>query len=143
MAKQVYGIGYYGREPTQLRDMAIALDAIVFDIRLSPRSRDPRWGKANLSAVLLDRYRHVKALGNVNYKGGAIKLRDFQAGVEAILMSPKCVILMCVCKHSKHCHRSVIGQQLIRSGFAYSELGGAEAQFNPAARRAFQMSFQL
>ena len=98
--------------------LAECLDAIVFDVRFSPFSRNPEWSGKRLSALLGRRYRHVKALGNANYKnGGDIELVDFAGGLAMIDASPKPVMLMCVCSKWHSCHRTVIAEKLRALGF--------------------------
>lgn len=143
MATQVYGIGYSGRTPDEIKALAEALDATVFDVRFSPRSRVPHWSGKRLSALLGTRYQHVRAFGNANYKGGPIAIVDFEAGLRLILESPKSVILMCVCKNPAICHRTTIGSKLSGAGFQFTELNGPGAQMNPTARRARQIAMDL
>jgi uncharacterized protein (DUF488 family) len=120
--KQVYTIGYSGRQPQHLLNLAARIDAVIYDIRFSPRSRVPAWNGRALAAAWGDRYRHVGTLGNKNYKGGDIELVDYEAGKAAIAASPKPVILMCVCADPAICHRTFIAQLLRRDGFAVEEL---------------------
>jgi len=74
--RRAFTAGYAGRRPEALARLAERLDLTVFDVRFSPTSRDPRWRRPHLEKLLGDRYRHVGALGNVNYKGGPILLAD-------------------------------------------------------------------
>lgn len=115
MSKQtVYTFGYTGRQPQELAAIAASLDALVIDVRYSPFSRNHIWNKKQLVALLGDRYRHVKALGNENYKGGPIKLLDPQAGVREVsaLLDTQPVILTCVCQNVNWCHRKVAAELL-------------------------------
>lgn len=121
MTQRVYTIGYGGRKPSEIKQIAEALDAIVFDIRFSPRSRNPQWAGKNVKALLGDRYHHVREFGNRNYKGGAIELVDFDAGRGLIEDSSRPVILMCVCKDPACCHRTTIAEQLRAEGFEVEE----------------------
>lgn len=100
MTNKIYTIGYTGRKPQEIKEIVERLDAILLDIRFAPRSRVPRWAKKNLITLIgEDRYQHLKALGNVNYKsGGPIQFVDFEAGRAAIEASDKPVVLMCGCK---------------------------------------------
>lgn len=110
----VYTFGYTGRQPQELAAIAASLDALVVDIRFSPYSRNHLWNKRALLGVLGNRYQHLKALGNENYKGGPIKLLDPQAGVAAIRpwLSERPIILICVCKEVAWCHRKVAAELL-------------------------------
>jgi uncharacterized protein (DUF488 family) len=123
MTQQVYTIGYGGRTPAEIEQLAQDLDATVFDIRFSPRSRDPRWSRKQLGELLDSRYRHVRELGNVNYKGGPIELVDFDAGRELIEQSDRPVILMCVCRDPRICHRTVVAHRLREAGLSVTEIG--------------------
>ena len=123
MTLKVYTIGYSGRKPGQILDLAEELDAIVFDIRFSPRSRIPHWNGSSLSQLLGKRYCHVKAFGNRNYRGGSIAIVSYNVGKSKIAASEKAVILMCVCKDAQRCHRTLIAEWLKRDGFEVEELG--------------------
>jgi uncharacterized protein (DUF488 family) len=122
MTDRVYTIGYSGRKPAEILEIARDLDATVFDVRFSPRSRVPHWTRGRLEALLGDRYRHVRALGNRNYRGGPTDLVDFPAGLELIRESNRPVILMCACKDPAFCHRSTIAEKLRRAGMEVTEL---------------------
>lgn len=108
MPNKLYTLGYTGLKPERLKAIAEQLDAVVADIRYSPRSRVPYWNAGPLARLLGDRYQNVKALGNVNYAGGGpIKLSNPEAGAKAIkhLIKHHAVILLCACKEVAHCHR--------------------------------------
>lgn len=123
MTNKVYTIGYTGRKPESIKEIVTTLGATLLDIRLSPRSRVPHWNEGPLRALLGDRYRHVRALGNVNYKaGGPIQILDYAAGVAAILQHPRPVVLMCACKDVHTCHRGTVANLLREEGFAVQEL---------------------
>ena len=123
MTQRVYTLGYSGRSPAEIRQFAEGLDAIVFDVRFSPRSRVPHWSRKRLSEFLGDRYQHVRALGNRNYRSGPIELEDFPAGLALIQDSERPVILMCACRDSASCHRTTIAGMLREIGMEVSELG--------------------
>ena len=123
MTQRVYTLGYSGRKPAEILQIAEELDATVFDVRFSPRSRVPHWSRKRLTEFLGDRYRHVRALGNRNYRGGPIELEDFPAGLELIQDSERPVILMCACKDPAICHRSTIADMLRGVGLEVAELG--------------------
>ena len=143
MTVQVYGIGYSGKQPQDIHRLALQMDAVVFDVRLSPRSRRPEWNKGRLQTLLGDRYVHVRELGNENYKGGPVKIADFDAGLEMVKKSPKPVILMCVCSKPAKCHRRDIGRMLSLRGFTFTELNGPGSTLTAAGREQRQMKFAL
>jgi uncharacterized protein (DUF488 family) len=112
----IYTIGYSGWKPEQLRDTIHALGAVLVDVRFSPRSRQPQWAGGNLAKLVgAGSYRHLKALGNENYKnGGPIKLVDTQAGVAALapILAERPVVLLCGCKDHHTCHRTTAAHAL-------------------------------
>jgi len=80
---------------------------MVADIRFSSRSRIPDWNGSRLQKLLGERYRHLPALGNRNYKGGPIEFVDLPTGVVEVgeLLKQQPVILLCVCADVQRCHR--------------------------------------
>lgn len=138
MTQQAYGIGYSGRSLTDIHRLALQLDADVFDVRFSPRSRNWQFSGRNLQDKLGDRYRHVQAFGNRNYKGGPIEIADFEAGLQQVLDSHRPVILMCVCGDPNRCHRTTVGRMLRERGIAYTELGGKGHLIDAQGRIALQ-----
>ena len=105
----LYTIGYTGLKIEKLKQWAEDHNALIVDIRLSPRSRAPQWNKGKLSAALGDLYHHIPALGNINYKGGPIQLKDPASGIQQVqqlLTGGKSVVLMCVCADVTTCHRT-------------------------------------
>ena len=124
---QVYTFGYSGRKLSDLVTLAEELDATVFDIRYSPRSRAPQWNKSSLMAALGDRYRHCRDFGNINYRGGPIELVNYEAGKQAIEQSDRAVILMCMCKDLRSCHRNHVAERLAAEGFKVKEVAPARA----------------
>ena len=122
----VYTLGYSGRTPQQIEALVESLDATLFDVRFSPRSRLPQWCAKQLRSLLGDRYHHVREFGNANYKSaGPVELVDFAAGAAAIITWGsiyRSVILMCVCSDPAQCHRTVIAGLLRANGFQVTEL---------------------
>lgn len=120
----IYLAGYTGHKPERLRELAMALDAIVCDIRFAPRSRVPHWNKEPMEKLLDSRYRWVHAFGNRNYKGGPVDLVDPTRGLEIVeaIANQQNVILLCACAQTQHCHRKEVGALLAREGYPVSEL---------------------
>ena len=120
-----YTFGYAGQSVEVLQSRLDELGARVVDIRLSPCSRQPGWSKAELSEHLGERYRHVPALGNVNYKSGEpIQIANLELGLK-ILTAPIAAIpsvLLCGCRHYAGCHRAVVADALNAEGYAVQEL---------------------
>ena len=119
---KVYTFGYGGRSVDELLELAEQLDAVIFDVRYSPRSRAPQWNRSHLQAVFGESYRHLRDFGNVNYRGGPIQIVDYEAGKAAIEACNRNVILMCVCKDVHTCHRTFLAQRLKQEGFEVHEL---------------------
>ena len=107
MRHKLYTYGYSGRTPHELQTLAEQLEAVVADIRFSPRSRIPDWSGGRLQKLLGDRYRHLPALGNRNYRGGPVEFVDLATGVVEVgeLLRQRPVILLYVCADVQRCHR--------------------------------------
>jgi len=107
----LYTVGYTGLTPAALLATASALNAVIADIRIAPRSRNPVWNKKWLLEAWGPHYIHVSELGNRNYKGefgeGTL-LVDVETGVTRIadLLARQPVILMCACVDAASCHRT-------------------------------------
>ncbi|MCZ7547396.1 MAG: DUF488 family protein [Anaerolineae bacterium] len=82
----IYTFGTQRRRLAELVALVHDLDALVVDVRLAPRSRVREWNQAVMAAALGDRYLHVGALGNLNYKtaGTPVRLCDMEAGIAAL-----------------------------------------------------------
>lgn len=105
----IYTIGYSGSTIEDLRKFSRSLHATIVDVRMSPYSRNADFKGENLRYELGDSYTHLAALGNVNYKGGPIKIKNPHLGIdeiERLLSKRPSVILMCMCKDHNICHRS-------------------------------------
>lgn len=128
MTDRVYTIGYSGRKPEEIKQLLKDHDAVLFDIRFSPRSRVPYWNAGPFRQLLGDSYRHVKELGNKNFKDhdAGIELVDFEAGVALIAASKKPVFLMCGCPDPEHCHRTAAAALLRERGYDVEEVAPPE-----------------
>lgn len=115
MLQSLYTFGYSGQQPEDLLALAEQLDAVVADIRFSPRSRIPQWNGGRLAKLLGDRYHHLPALGNRNYKGGPVEIVDLEAGLAQVadLLVHQPVILLCVCADIQHCHRRLAAETIV------------------------------
>jgi len=143
MQHDVFGIGYSGRAPVEIHRLALQLNAVVVDIRLSPRSRKPGWNKGRLTTMLGDRYLHLPELGNLNYKGGDILLKDPDVGIAVVVreLEHRAVILMCVCGELQKCHRLVVANLLKDRGVRFTEIGNAPLAVTASGRLARQLNF--
>ncbi len=122
----IYTIGYSGRSLRSIVEIAEALDATLVDIRFSPASRNPDFSGKRLREALGERYVHLKAFGNENYRNdGPIKLVDPDAGVEALKAIGGAVLLMCVCAQYHTCHRRAVAEFLRGEGCEVAEFSAA------------------
>jgi uncharacterized protein (DUF488 family) len=92
--------------------LAEQVDALVVDIRFSPRSRIAHWSGGRLAKLPGNRYYHLPALGNRNYKGGPVDIVDLEGGMAqvAALLARQPVILLCVCSDLHRCHRLLVAE---------------------------------
>ena len=115
---ELYTMGYRaGWTPETLRMTMRESNAMLCDIRYMPHSRwHPEWNQGTLAKQFGSRYRHIKALGNRNYKnpGAPIDIVDLDDGIRQIevLLSQFCyVIAMCGCPQLGQCHRSIVAHE--------------------------------
>ena len=116
----IYAFGYTGRHLSTIAESLAKADAMLLDIRYSPRSRAPMWNRKNLESVLGDRYLWAgDTLGNRLYRTDDIEIVDLSAGLELIvsLAAKRPVALMCVCASLDGCHRAVITRALVAKGY--------------------------
>jgi hypothetical protein len=115
---RIYLCGYGGHCPERLLSLTEQLQAVVFDIRLSPTSRDERWRGESLQELLGERYIGNPAWGNKNrFNGGAIEIMDWKVGLQRFKLMigdrrPDAAILLCGCRSITECHRAVVGRRL-------------------------------
>jgi hypothetical protein len=116
--------GYTGRQVEQLPELLDFYEAVLADIRFAPVSRHLQWTRNYLSLMLKNRYRHVAALGNRNYKthGGAIQIHNLELGIRLIESWETNVILLCACAELEKCHRRVVKAELEKRGFETEEI---------------------
>lgn len=104
----LYTLGYSGWKPADLAATVERLDAVLWDIRMSPWSKSPQWQGHALRKLLGARYVHMQALGNANYKsGGPIDLANPRAAEEPArrVLERSPLILLCGCADVMRCHR--------------------------------------
>jgi len=115
----LYTFGYGMLGASVIIEQLVELGVAIYDIRFSPRSRVHKWRKPYLREWLGDSYRHLPALGNVNYNqpGQNIELADPATGVPLVaqpLREGKHIALMCVCKEHDECHRSDAADEVLK-----------------------------
>ena len=103
----------------QAGEVGVAHDALLADVRMSARARVPQWNQGPLQRVFGERYVHIKALGNANYKGAlgldaGIVLNQPERGVEwaTTALRSQSIILLCACKDYHECHRTTAAELL-------------------------------
>lgn len=104
----LYTYGYQGGNQAKLDDL-IKSGAILCDVRLKPFSRIPGYNGSEFQRRYGRQYLHIDDLGNENYKGGPVKLKNAQAGIDIvseIMATGRAVILMCACRDAATCHRT-------------------------------------
>ena len=94
----------------------------VVDVRYSPNSRNPDYRRGRLQAILQASglaYTHLPQLGNVNYKGGPIALKDPTAGLPKLQdmaaqawATGGAVCILCACRRPEGCHRRTVTDTL-------------------------------
>ena len=112
----LFTFGYASRSMDEIISLLEEKQAILADIRSSPRSRKPGFNRYALAGSLRDKYRHLPALGNVNYRNPdlPIFLRDEDLGLEGLarLLEKSNVVIMCGCKNLEKCHRLVVAEKM-------------------------------
>ncbi len=106
----LYTVGYSRLQPSDILRTAERLDALIADIRISPRSRVPVWNQKPLQAAWGQRYIYIPELGNRNYKGDygdGVVLDNPERGAAWVLalLEQQPVILLCACFDWQTCHR--------------------------------------
>ncbi|WP_326822842.1 DUF488 domain-containing protein [Streptosporangium sp. NBC_01756] len=134
----IVGIGYEGRDLESVVKDALAYDlARLIDVRLNPISRKPGLSKRRLAAAMADNgieYVHMPQLGNpkwnrAGFAGSAAQLAEARDTYAAHVASPEAeaamdeiaawaqkglVAVLCFEADERHCHRSVVLDQVRR-----------------------------
>ena len=111
----IHTLGYSGWNVDAVASLLERLDAVLVDVRMSPRSRNSDYSGKRLAERLGERYVHVRELGNSNYRGGPIRLVDFKAGalrVEELIDAGRTCVVMCACADVNICHRKHVAEAL-------------------------------
>ena len=130
MPNPIYTLGYAQWDIEEVEAQVKGLDAVLVDVRRSPNTTKPGFAKPDLQARFADRYVHLPAFGNVNYKDGPIELAAPDEGLQQIRALDRPPILMCGCQHPERCHRSVVAQRIA------DDLGGPIEHLQPPRERA-------
>lgn len=137
---RLFTFGYSARDFAEFRSQIARLDALVVDIRLSPRSRWREWTREHLEGALTTAYAHMGEFGNANYRSsGPVSLIAPERGiarVEALTLG-RPLVLLCACTRRNGCHRSDV------AGILRERLDLDDAGELFAPRFAPQRSIQL
>src|SRR5689334_20544967 len=109
-------LGYSGLRVETVKTFLVASGARLTDIRRVPYSRDQSWCREPLRGALGPAYVWLGwSLGNENWRSGPIKLADPEKGVGIVsaLLQVQPIVLCCVCRDWKTCHRR-LAAELIR-----------------------------
>jgi len=115
---ELYTVGYGAiKHIADLATVVKSRNLQLIDVRLSPRSRNPVWAGKNVAEVFGDHYTHIQDWGNLNYRGGPIKIKNIDQGHTALLNALKGrdgAVLMCMCASHGKCHRTTVSDWLCR-----------------------------
>lgn len=125
----IYTLGYARWSIDDVESVVDTLEAVLVDVRRSPRTTKPGFDKPALEARFGNRYVHVPALGNDNYKGGPIQIVDPERGRNEVRQLNHPPILMCGCASPQQCHRSTVATLLA------DQLGGTVKHLHPPTER--------
>jgi uncharacterized protein (DUF488 family) len=126
---RIYSLGYTGfRYEALIAFVRERPRLLLADVRLKPFSRfHPRWSRSHLQAALGTQYEWFEQLGNLNYKGGPITLKDPAIGIEMLRrrLDAHDLAIMCACRDPQHCHRSTITGLLEAEGWTVEQVSAS------------------
>lgn len=111
----IYTLGYSGWKIDDPVSALKELGAVLIDVRMVARSRNPAFNGTSLGRLLGDDYVWLREFGNRNYKGGPIEIVDFEAGaarVREVTGSSRAFVLLCGCPVLDSCHRKIVAEKL-------------------------------
>ncbi len=108
----IFTFTYAGRSSASLPEI-LGPDGVLFDCRMSPRSKVVEWNGAALRKLLGAQYVHASGFGNENFReaNAPTKLADPEPWIARALelhAAGKNVFLMCACKSRRGCHRDTV-----------------------------------
>lgn len=112
---KIYSFGYGGQKAAELTGWVRKHGAILVDVRFSPSSKDEQWRAKNLKDLLPDQYVHVQELGNENFRGTEIRIKDLSKGMMKVhgLLQRAPVVVMCACWNRATCHRTLVIRHMV------------------------------
>lgn len=124
MPPTIFTAGYTGIKIEALEAWLKAHNALMLDIRFSPRSMNPVYSRKQLEARLglgmgPGQYWPFSGLfGNRDYQTGGMRIADYPAGREILrAITVPAVLMLCGCKDATTCHRTVVANMLRADGF--------------------------
>lgn len=114
MATHVYTTGYGGHSVEDITELMVRFRARLVDIRFNPMSSRPEFNLKELRDRFGTNYLHLGAWGNENYKGGPIKIKDWEQGLRVLDIIRLPVLLMCSCREFETCHRYQVAERLLK-----------------------------
>ena len=114
----LYSAGYQRLDQSAFVAFVQRENLVVADLRLKPVSRNFEWNKNAMATLLGDHYVWIEELGNLNYRGGPIVLKDEAMGLAKLwaLLRRQSVVVLCVCADPAICHRTVVTKKLEAEG---------------------------
>ena len=137
MTRKVYEVGYQlAKSERYVASLMVDPAMLLIDTRLKPSSWRPEWKEDALRKKFGARYRTAgQFLGNLNYQGGPIVLKNPEAGIAGLvryLNEGHDLVLLCLCDDYAVCHRHVIVERLL------AQMPAVEIVHHMAAIRAAQ-----
>lgn len=114
---KLYTYGYHGGDLSRLTRL-MEQGAVLVDCRYQPFVQAPGWSRGELKERYGAQYIWMKALGNINYKGGPIQLANEREGVCRVrdgMTHGNTVVLLCACKDPATCHRTYVAERIAES----------------------------
>ena len=111
----LFTVGYASWSIEEIEALLHKRQAILIDIRSSPRSNKPGFDGRTLADRFGDRYRHMPALGIVNHRNPDLPviLRDEELGLKGLtrFLEETNVIIICGCRDLEKCHRFTVAEK--------------------------------
>lgn len=114
----LFTFGYQSSKPEYLLRYVRGIQAVLVDIRYSPRSKMPEWGQQSLVQLVGEAfYQPLRDLGNLNFAStGAINLANPDRGTALLaeLLEQRPAIILCACWSWEACHRKTVADLMAR-----------------------------
>lgn len=141
----IYTLGYGNFKDYQIAQVAVKLDATVYDVRLRAWSRKAGFCKSHLESRLGSRYVSIPEWGNLAYKtpGEPHQIANFAAGLDVFKTNRRPnSILMCFCRDVQTCHRGTLATMLEAIGYEPAqEIASITDVLQPSLMPAFTAAY--